>query len=77
MKHRKISRALSVVFLASILIGVHNGRIALWENDDPQPSKVFPYPVSLLPKEQQKLLENGIRVESMEELHRLLEAYLS
>lgn len=76
MKHR-ITRFLSTAFLLSILIGVHNGKIALWRDGDPEPFKVFPYRASMLPDEQEQALKKGIRVESMEELERLLEAYLS
>jgi len=77
VKCRKMTRLLSTVLLAGILIGVHNGRIALWNEGNDKPFKVFPYRASMLPDEQEQMLKNGIRVESMEELQRLVEAYLS
>lgn len=77
MKRRKIAQIFTAAVLTSILIGVHNGRIALWRDDDPEPFKVFPYRASMLPDKQEEMVRKGIRVESMEELQRLLEAYLS
>ena len=77
MKYRKLARFFTAAFLVSILVGVHNGRIALWRDNDPKPFKVFPYPVSMLPDEQEQMVRKGIRVESMEELQRLMENYLS
>ncbi len=77
MKQKRLARIFTAAVLTSILIGVHNGRIALWRDDDPEPFKVFPYRAFMLPDEQEEMLRKGIRVESMEELQRLLEAYLS
>ena len=77
MNRKRIARIFTAAVLTGILIGVHNGRIALWQDGDPEPFKVFPYPVSLLPDEQEQMVRNGVRVESMEELQRLMEAYLS
>lgn len=77
MKQKKLSQFLTAAILTSILVGVHNGKIALWRDDDPEPFKVFPYRASMLPDEQEEMVKKGIRVESMEELQRLMEAYLS
>ena len=74
---KKQTSLFAAVLLAGILLGIHNGQIALWEGDDPQPYKTFPYSVDQLPFYARKALERGIRVESEEELNRLLEAYLS
>ncbi len=59
------------------LIGIHQGRVALWKDEDPEPIKVFPFRAELLPKADQRALEQGIRVESEEELARLLQDFLS
>ena len=76
MKKKKTS-LFAAVMLAGILLGIHNGQIALWQGDDPQPYKTFPYNINQLPFFARKALERGIRVESEEELNRLLESYLS
>lgn len=59
------------------LLGVFRGQIALWKEPDPTPIRVFPYSVSMLPKEDQRTLEKGIRADSIIELTRRLEDYLS
>lgn len=59
------------------LLGVYRGQIALWKEPDPQPIRVFPYSVSMLPEEDQKTLRNGLRADSIIELTRHLEDYLS
>jgi hypothetical protein len=56
---------------------VFRGHIALWKDPDPQPIRVFPYSVSMLPKEDQRVLEEGIRADTVTELTRRLEDYLS
>ena len=59
------------------LLGVYRGQIALWKDPDSKPIRVFPYSVSMLPKEDQSALEKGIRADSIIELTRRLEDYLS
>lgn len=77
MRKRTISRLLATAMMTFYLLGVHEGNIALWKDGDAKPMKVFPYNVSLLPVEEQERLRHGIRIESMEDLNKLIEAYLS
>lgn len=77
MRKRQAAQLMTAVFLFSILLGIHDGKIALWKDDDPEPYKVFSYRADLLPDDARNALHKGIRVESKEELNRLLEAYLS
>ena len=72
MKHKKL---LSQLLLLGFLLGIHNGRVALWKDPDPEPYKVFPYPASALPPEARGALEKGIRIDSMEELNKFLENF--
>lgn len=74
---RKIKSQLLCWILAVYLLGIHEGKIALWSSDDPEPARVFPYSASTLPKEARDALERGIPINSMEDLNRLIEAYLS
>lgn len=75
MKRKKqLSTLLSAAILFSFLIGIHDGRLAIWRDEDPKPVKVLPVPTVLLPGDVQDLLRQGIRVESDEELAKLLEA---
>jgi hypothetical protein len=41
------------------LLGIHDGRIALWKGDDPEPVKVFPYFASLLRKQIRELCKRA------------------
>ena len=77
MKHHRLQHMLCSLLLFGFLIGVHEGRIALWKDGSPEPWRVFPYPVCVLPGKDRIALKNGIRVDSMEDLNRLLENYLS
>ena len=63
--------------LLGFLLGIHNGKIALWQDEDPQPIKIFPFSAQMLPVADRRALEEGIRFETKEDLMRLMEDYLS
>lgn len=73
----KIKRYLSYIMLAGFLVGIHNGRIAIWQGEDPQPKTVLPYPADLLPEADRVALEKGIRLDTREELIRFMEDHCS
>ncbi len=73
----KLAPFLCTAAMFGFLLGIHEGRIALWKDEDPQPYKVFPYHARMLPADDRRALEEGIRFESAEELVRMLEDYLS
>ena len=77
MKKKMLSHLLSLALVAVYLLGIHDGKLALWEGDDPEPVRVLPYRASMLPEEARKMLEKGIPIESMDELRKLAETYLS
>ena len=64
-----------VVF--GLLLGIHDGKIALWKDEDPQPIQISPYRASLLPPADQNVLKHGIPIEDEHHLNRLLQDYLS
>lgn len=68
---------LANILLIGFILGIHEGRIALWKDNQKKPMKVFPYQASMLPEEDQKRLEEGIHVDSLNELYKLVEDYLS
>lgn len=72
-----VKQIFALFLTLGITIGVYGGRLAIWLDENAAPTKVFPYPVIVLPEEQRKALEQGVRVESMEQLEQFLEAYLS
>lgn len=61
----------------SFLLGIKNGKVALWNQDDPNQVKVFPYPVSRLPKEARDALEKGVELESEQQLYDMVRDYLN
>ena len=74
MKKQKI---LTNIVLLGFILGIHEGQVALWKDNQKKPMKVFPYQASMLPEADQKRLEKGIHVESLSELYKLVEDYLS
>ena len=76
MKKKQLSNLLCCALLAVYLLGIHEGKIALWKGNDPQPVKVFEYSASQLPEEAQKRLQEGVPIKSIRELRQLAEQYL-
>ena len=74
---KKICTWLARLLLLGFLVGSYNGRLAVWKDDDPEPFRVFPCPVYLLPKKDRDALSAGIRVETMEDVRYFLENFLS
>lgn len=60
---------------AGFLIGIHNGRIGIWKDQDPTPFRVIPCPVFLLTPSQQSALADGIRIDTMEDVEDLIENF--
>ena len=73
----KIKKYQCYFLLAGFLVGIHNGRIAIWKGDDPQPIKILPYLAELLPEADRTALENGIILDTREDLIRFLEDHCS
>ena len=61
----------------SFLLGIRDGRIALWRSGEPDPVRIFPYRAEMLPPEDRKALEKGIPITDEKSLSSLLEDYLS
>lgn len=74
MKHHF---SICCILFFGFLLGIHEGKIALWKDEDPQPMKVFPFYARFLPSADRRALEEGIRFESEEDLKRLLTDYMS
>ena len=74
MKRKKI---LCNILLFGFLLGVYEGKIALWKDGQTKPMKVLPYQASMLPEADQKALKEGIRFDSLKELYKMMEDYLS
>ena len=72
-RKRYIYYIVAIMYLA----GIHEGKIAIWQADDPQPKYLLPYSAALLPQTDRIALEKGIRIHSSEELTRFLEDFCS
>ena len=59
------------------MLGVFEGKLAVFEGESSYPNRVFDFMVRTLPPKDQKALSEGITVFSEEELLRLLEDYMS
>ena len=70
-------RIFSNILLFGFLLGVYEGKIALWKDNQEKPMKVLPYQVSMLPKADQQALHKGIHIDSLSQLYKMLEDYLS
>ena len=73
----KRSHSIYCILCFGYLLGVYRGQIALWKEPDPKPIHIFPYSVSMLPQEDREALEKGIQADTITELTRRLEDYLS
>ncbi len=59
------------------LLRTYEGKLAVFTTDLVEPNMVFDVYVRTLPATDQKALENGVRVETYEELTALIEDYIS
>lgn len=75
MKFKQI--LLTNLLLFGFILGIHEGKVALWKDGQKKPVKVFPYQASMLPEVDQKRLEKGIHVDSLNELYEMIQDYFS
>ena len=75
MKFKQI--LLTNLLLFGFILGIHEGKVALWKDGQKKPVTVFPYQASTLPEADQQRLKEGIHVDSLGELYKLIEDYFS
>ena len=68
---------LPCLILAGFLLGIRDGRIALWKENQATPSRIFSTQPDMLPVADQLALRRGIVLDSETELAHMLEDYLS
>ena len=71
----KFQKAVGICLLLGGFLGVHNGHLALFE--DNRPVQVFPYAVQDYSPTDQVALTKGIPFSTSQEKQRILEDYLS
>lgn len=59
------------------LLGAYNGRVSVLSPETGEPEMIFDIFLRTLPEMDQQLLQEGIQVETYEELTRLIEDYIS
>ena len=72
----KSKRLLTMLLACGFLLGVRNGKLALWRDGEPHPEQIYDIRADTLPPADRLLLQRGIRAESREEVWALLENYL-
>ncbi len=77
MRRKLRTQVMIGIFIMGFLVGSYRGRLAIWKGDDPQPYRVYPCPVYLLPKQERNALQRGIRINTMDDLEQFLENFLS
>ena len=70
-------KILSGILAFGFLLGIYEGKIALWSDFKKEPIQVFPYSASLLPQKDQKRLKSGIHFSNLDELKKFVADYLS
>ncbi len=76
MNRRRKTRA-AMLLLAGYLLGFRGGRLTLWREGETHPEQVYDIREDSLPPADRIALRSGIRVETREELWKILENYLS
>ena len=69
-------RILTYTLLAGFILGIHDGKVALWGDRDPRPVQIYDIRADSLPPADRLQLRRGIPADSREEVWQLLENYL-
>ena len=63
--------------ILGLFLGTYQGYLAIWNDGKCKPASVLSCRVDMLPREDQKILKEGIPISSSDELNKLLQDYLS
>ena len=66
-----------LLFLLACYLGIHNGHLALFDEQSTAPLLILPHTVQMFSAEDQQKLAQGIEFDSPQELSRILEDFLS
>ena len=70
-------RLLTAVLALYVVLGSWKGYVAVFRPGKEEPWQIYPTPVSSLPEEDRKALEEGIVVRNQRKLEQLIEDYTS
>ena len=65
----------SLALACGFLLGIHNGKVALWRDGESRPEQIYDIRADSLPPADRLELGRGIRAESREAVWELLENY--
>lgn len=68
---------LTALLLLGFLVGIHNGYVAVWKDEDPQPIYVSPISADTLPEKDRQALEQGLHFPTYQALTQAIEDYCS
>lgn len=74
--NKRSKRICALTLAAGFLLGLRNGRLTLWQDDDPHPVQIYDIREDSLPPADRLTLRRGIRAENRQELWQILENYL-
>ena len=72
----RIKRIITTV-LAAFYLGSYSGGLALWQDGQSDPVRIYPYSASVYTKIDQNMLENRIKIQDITQLEKYLDDYLS
>ena len=73
---KRIRNICTMVLAMGFLLGIRDGKLALWRDGTSHPEQIYDIRADSLPPADQLQLRRGIRVETRQELWVLLENYL-
>lgn len=73
---KPITKLFSLALAFGFLLGIRNGKVALWCDGESRPVQIYDIRADSLPPADRLQLNRGIRAESREEVWQLLENYL-
>lgn len=73
---RYFKKHAALVLLLGFLLGIHEGKLALWRDGTEKPEQVYDIRADSLPPADRLVLDRGMQLESREEVWQVLENYL-
>lgn len=73
---KEFTKQAAMVLALGFILGIRDGRLALWRDGVQRPEQVYDIRADSLPPADRLALRRGIALESREELWQMLENYL-
>lgn len=73
---KHVRRICTLVLAMGFLLGIRDGRLALWQEGSGHPLQIYDIRADTLPPADQLQLRRGIRLQTRQELWQVLENYM-